>query len=240
MNQISLYHGTDTRIIKMKKEEREQYLKDCNLVIDSLFPYYKPLLQWEEVNIMVDGKTVVAHQYGLKKYEKILNEKGGQFMYVNLYEKLTMLDARNNGSGWYQYDDLYLCSSKRSAMNYAQKSYAGGETGLMAYRLIQGADIICFDNYSPDSNIKQVIESIKDFAKEGNERPAIVTIDDVDLTCLSFEDGKPLEKDDIEDWFEYKRKSDYKFRYTKQIELRDYKVENLDKELFKKIIEEEK
>lgn len=77
------------------------------------------------------------------------------------------------------------------------------------------------------------MDTIREFAKEGNERPAIVTIEDVDINYLSFEDGKPLDERK-----ERLFKHDYKFRYSKPIELSQCIVEPLTKELFCKIKEE--
>lgn len=238
---ITLYHGTDARILSMSKEERLQYKKECDLIIDTLYPFFQPLLKWEKTEIKVDGKTIFGYEYPLKlKYGKILNEKGGMYMYLNLFEKLKMIDCRNNNAGLYQYDNLYLCSSKLGAADYASKSYAGGELGLIAYRLIQGADIINFENFRPNSNIKSIMDRIREFAKEGNEKPAIVTIENIDVDYLSFEDGKPIEKDNFAEWLEPRRKRQLKFRYTKPLELSECKVELYNKELYLKIKEEEK
>lgn len=238
---ITLYHGTDARILSMSKEERLQYKKECDLIIDTLYPFFQPLLKWEKTEIKVDGKTIFGYEYPLKlKYGKILNEKGGMYMYQNLFEKLAMIDCRNNNAGLYQYENLYLCSSKLGAADYASKSYAGGELGLIAYRLIQGADIINFENFRPNSNIQSIMNKIREFAKEGNEKPAIVTIENIDVDYLSFEDGKPIEKDNFAEWLEPRRKRQLKFRYTKPLELSECKVELYNKELYLKIKEEEK
>ena len=238
---ITLYHGTDARILSMSKEERLQYKKECDLIIDTLYPFFQPLLKWEKTEIKVDGKTIFGYEYPLKlKYGKILNEKGGMYMYQNLFEKLAMIDCRNNNAGLYQYENLYLCSSKLTAASYATSSFAGGEMGLIAYRLIQGADIINFENFRPNSNIKSIMDRIREFAKEGNEKPAIVTIENIDVDYLSFEDGKPIEKDNFAEWLEPRRKRQLKFRYTKPLELSECKVELYNKELYLKIKEEEK
>lgn len=238
---ITLYHGTDARILSMSKEERLQYKKECDLIIDTLYPFFQPLLKWEKTEIKVDGKTIFGYEYPLKlKYGKILNEKGGMYMYQNLFEKLAMIDCRNNNAGLYQYENLYLCSSKLTAASYATSSFAGGEMGLIAYRLIQGADIINFENFRPNSNIQSIMNKIREFAKEGNEKPAIVTIENIDVDYLSFEDGKPIEKDNFAEWLEPRRKRQLKFRYTKPIELSECKVELYNKELYLKIKEEEK
>ena len=238
---ITLYHGTDARILSMSKEERLQYKKECDLIIDTLYPFFQPLLKWEKTEIKVDGKTIFGYEYPLKlKYGKILNEKGGMYMYQNLFEKLAMIDCRNNNAGLYQYENLYLCSSKLTAASYATNSFAGGEMGLIAYRLIQGADIINFENFRPNSNIQSIMNKIREFAKEGNEKPAIVTIENIDVDYLSFEDGKPIEKDNFAEWLEPRRKRQLKFRYTKPLELSECKVELYNKELYLKIKEEEK
>lgn len=241
MNKITLYHGTDARILEMTKEEREQYKRECNLVIDALFPLYKPLLVQEKVETAYNGQTRYVYEYPLKlKYESVLKEKGDEYMYINLLEKLLMIDAQKNGAELYQYKDLYLCSLKRSAMNYAQRSYAGGETGLIAYRLIKGAEIIGFDNMYNDQVVKQAAERIKEFAKEGNERPAIITIEGVDIKDLLREDGRPLSDIDLKLINDLAKVAGFKFRYTKPIELSKYKIELLNKELFQQIIHEEK
>ena len=238
---ITLYHGTDARILSMSKEERLQYKKECDLIIDTLYPFFQPLLKWEKTEIKVDGKTIFGYEYPLKlKYGKILNEKGGMYMYQNLFEKLAMIDCRNNNAGLYQYENLYLCSSKLTAASYATSSFAGGEMGLIAYRVIQGADIINFENFRPNSNIQSIMNKIREFAKEGNEKPAIVTIENIDVDYLSFEDGKPIEKDNFAEWLEPRRKRQLKFRYTKPLELSECKVELYNKELYLKIKEEEK
>ena len=238
MDKIVLYHGTDARIVEMTKEERQRYLDDCNLVIDALFPICKPLLQWEPVESVLNGQKITGFEYALKRYEKLLKEKGGEYTYINFLEKLTMIDGRNNGSGWYQYHDLYLCSSKRTAFWYAQRSFAGGETGLNAFRLIEGFEIIFADNNYLDSKVLTAMDSVKEFAKEGTERPVIITIEDVDISCISYEDGKPLLEGDIERMLVFRRNRDYKFRYNKAVDLCRCKVEPLSKDLFEKIKEE--
>ena len=238
MGSITLYHGTDARIVEMTIEERQQYIKCCNLVIDNLHPLFKPLLQQVLVEKVLNGNKIYVNETLLEtKYKELLNEKGGKYMYLNLSEKLMMLECRNNNVGLYQYNDLYLCAFKSTAMNYAQRSYAGGEIGLNAYRLIQGYDIIFSDTHKLEKNVSNAMDTIREFAKESNERPAIVTIEDVDINYLSFEDGRPFNEYHKEQKLERIFKHDYKFRYTKPIELSQCVVEPLTEELFYKIKE---
>ena len=240
MGQLEIYHGTDARMIEMSDEERLQYLSYCNLVIDNLYPFFKPLMVNEMIEVEHKGQKIYVPKTLLEvRYKKLLDEKGEPFLYTNLFEKLTMVEARNNGSGLYQYDDVYFCSSKTKAMHYSCRSYAGGETGLMAYRLIQGAEIIGFDNLYNTEEVKKAAEIIKDFAKEGNERPAIVTMDEYDINSLFLEKGTPLSKLDLEEWHKSKNKCHISFRYTGPVDFRKCKLELLNEELHNKIRDEE-
>ena len=236
---LSLYHGTDARMVEMTMEERQQYLACCNLVIDNLYPYYIPLMQQELVERQFNGQTIYVNEPYLKRYENLLNEKGESNLYSNLYDKLMMIEGRNNGNELYQYNDLYLTDSKQKAMDYARRSYAGGEIGLNAYRFILGAEIINFENYSPNDKFKRAINTIKEFAKEGNERPVIVTIEDVDIDELFYEDGRRLDDYDIKELYqEGGVPSGLAFRYKKAIELSMFKIEYVNEELFKQINKE--
>ena len=240
METVEVYHGTDARVIEMTRDEREKYKEDCYLVINSLYPLFKPLMVTEMIEAERNGKKIYYNEYPLKlRYEKLLNEKGGKRMFNNLFEKLYMIDGCKNGVGLYQYNNLYVCASKRSALFYSERSYAGGEVGLVAYRLIQGAEIIGFESLYQDANVKRAADRIKEFAKEGNERPVIVTIEDADVDFLFNEDGTPLTdyvKDNI---FNHSCIAGSKFRYTKPIELVQCKVEPLTNELCEEINNEE-
>ena len=65
-----------------------------------------------------------------------------------------------------------------------------------------------------------------------------MTVENIDIKCLSHEDGKTIDKEDFEEWFERRKEHQLKFRYTKSVDLSQCKVELLNKDLFKKIVEE--
>ena len=226
MKILTLYHGTDARMLEMSEAERKQYLADCNLAIDALSPFFMPLFQQEKVEKIINNEKCFTYEYALKKYEKELNDNFGPYAYVNLLEKIMMLEARNNKSGYYQYNSLYLCESKATAERYARRSFAGCETGLNAIRLIEGADVIAFDNLSLDNNQQRAIDRVRDFAEVGKERPAVVTVENIDINYLSMENGNELHNDDIEDLINGEN-FDQKFRYAKPIDLRNCKIELL-------------
>lgn len=233
---LKLYHGTDARILAMTDAERKDYIADCNLVIDYLFSFFEPLYHEEIKETIINGQKVYVHEYILKRYKDILTEKGDAYLYANLLEKISMIDLSEKGCGLYQYGDLYVTDLKFKAMEYSRSSYAGGETGLCAYRMIQGAEIIEFENMKPDDKVQKAIDRIKDFAKVGSECPAIVTIENCDIENLLREDGKPLNNLDLE--ILNSSIHGVSYIYTKPLDLNQCKVELLNSALYEKIIED--
>ena len=229
-DRLTLYHGTDARIVAMKKEERLDYFRKCDLVIDYLWTFYKPLMINELVEKEYNGQKILVHKQKIEEYKTLLNEKGYKYMYVNLYEKLNMLYCRNEGAGLYQYGCLYFSSAKYTARNYAARSYAGGELGLIAYRMIEAADIIQFENYNPSKEVSKAIEDIMSFAQEGKEQPIVITVNDVETKNLLNEDGQEVNWDLVFDILESDFfKGNFNFRYTKDMELDLSQAEYLQK-----------
>ena len=237
MKDLILFHGTDERIIKMSKAERLSYLEKCNHVIDTVFPLFEPYLKYEILEICRSGEMIQTNELGFAKYEHLLSEKGGPNLYSNLLEKLIMINARNHNSRLYQYNDLYLTFSKRKAMNYACRSFAGGELGLCAYRLIQGYEILFTEKLFQEDEFQNALTDIKEFAIEANSRPAIVTIDNVDVSCLERENGGGIEQNILE-FYVSNFKGGASVRYKKDIEFQSYKVELVDEELANEITAE--
>ena len=82
---IPFYHGTDARMIEMSETERQQYLDDCNRIIDYLSPFYLPLLEEVPCEIERQGQIIKIFKTRLEVYYKdLLNEKGEQYLYENL------------------------------------------------------------------------------------------------------------------------------------------------------------
>ena len=200
MEYLTLYHGTDARIARMAKNDRLDYIAKCNLVIDRLFPYLKPLIEYQNVEKKLpSGETIYTTdtEWPLKRYEEILNKKEHEYFYANLAEKISMIDSRNRGSGLYQYGALYLTDSIEKAKRYAGRSYAGGEAGLCAYQFIRGCEIIDFPEFNPDEETLKAIEAVKEFGVEGKEEPIVFTFTNVDISLLKSEDGRDITKAEL-------------------------------------------
>ena len=188
-----LYHGTDARIIKMTEEERNNYINICHAVVNYLWSFFKPLFQERK----------------LEHYKDMLSPKDNPNLYANVYEKLSMVDMMNNGCQQYQYGDLYLTSCGFSAANYSRRSFAGGEIGLIAYRMIEAAETIGFDGLYKNNTAVYDIKTVKQFALEESE-PIVIKVRDIDPLLLQEDTGETI------DWSSIKVIPQL-FRYSKEM-----------------------
>ena len=190
----TLYHGTDARIVAMPQEERLLYIDNICKVVDYLWGLYKPLFL-EKVNKEIslpDGTKGFYPVPVIESYKTLFQEKGRLNTYINLYQKLGMLDAREHGSGFYQYGGLYLTGVEHVAEDYARSSFAGGELGLIAYRLLEGLDVIDIASFAPNKEMLNHINTIKEFSAEGKEDPVVFALDNLELEYLLMENGDTI------------------------------------------------
>ena len=188
-----LYHGTDARIIRMTEEERNLYIDTCHIVVNYLWSFFKPLFK--------DNK--------LGQYKEILSSEETPYLYLNVSEKLSMVDMMLNGRQQYQYGDLYLTSRDFSATSYSRSSFAGGEIGLIAFRMIEAAEIIGFEGLYDNTDAIAAIETVKKFALDESE-PVVLKVRDLAPEYLQEDTGIAIDWSSIKvipQLFRYKKKT---------------------------------
>jgi len=52
MKILTLYHGTDARMLEMSEAERKQYLADCNLAIDAMTPIMRVMAMNKNIMLL--------------------------------------------------------------------------------------------------------------------------------------------------------------------------------------------
>lgn len=204
-----LYHGTDARIIAMSDNERHAYFNVCTEVKDYLWSIFKPYYENEMVETIIHGYKAFVQHLKIERYRDYIIEHSDEITWRNLYEKLMMCDSNERGSQLYQYGYLYLTGDMNKAKRYAFNSFAGGEIGSIAYRLIQGAEIL---GWIDNEDIKKGIDTIKTFA-EAKATPIVIPVSDLDINYLFGEKGNPIVCQ--EEWY-FKGGN---FRYTKEYTL---------------------
>ena len=194
---LTLYHGTDARLIAFSETERYTYLEDCKKVIQYLWSIFKPYYVTQElVETKINGEKAYILQRKIEQYKHCIIEQSDKNVWYNLFEKLIMLEANENGSPNYQYGDLYLTGDKNKAKSYVLRSFAGGEIGSIAYRLIQGAEILEWINLDEQDEVYKAIGKIKQFA-EDKPNPVVLKIKDISVGNLLLENGNPVKQKDL-------------------------------------------
>lgn len=185
-----LYHGTDARLIKMPHNTLCTYIKDCNMVIDCLWPVFKPYWESEDVSTVINGQVRVINQFKIEKYKDVLN-RHSEGLYIFLSNRMITLEAREKGNELYQYGALYLTTDRYKAKRYAMNAFGGGEIGTTSYCLIQAAEALGWDVWKNNSKLANAIKNIKSFA-ETKPEPVIIPVTDIDFEHLCSQDGSKI------------------------------------------------
>lgn len=188
-----LYHGTDARIIEMSDKERQQYIENCNICIDYLWEQYKPYLVQEQCQTTINGQLAYIQKNKLEQFKDLLTKRGNPYMYINLLTAVNRTECYKSESGLYQYGYLYLTGDKEKAKRYAIDSFAGGELGLNAYRLLEGAFVLGLDMKPKDKDIEYAIKRIKSFAEDvEHHNPILIEVHNIEPEYLLSENGEPI------------------------------------------------
>lgn len=194
-----LYHGTDIRIVNMSKEERQSFKIDCINVVEFMWNLYK-----NDYYDILNGK-----------YKTLL----GELRWLNLCNALTICSASYNGNEQYRYDSFHLSAKKYKAENYARRSFAFGEIGLLAYRMYDSARFLDLSIIDDDKNILRAANKIVNFAEDDNNiHPVVFEIYNLDLHLLSVEKFGNI-YDVIKIFGDRFHNNDFVLHYSGEIEL---------------------
>lgn len=188
-----LYHGTDARLVKMSKEDREQYMRSCSIVIDTLWDLLEPLLQSEQKETIINGKPAFIWQEKIEQYKDVIIEKtNNPYGYYNVREAINCIGGKKSNNRLYEYGDLYLTKLRPIAADFARMSVCGGEYGKNAYRFIQAVESIGLEYYK---DISDDIQRIKCFSEDlENHAPVVIEMANIDLKYLLTENGDTIDK----------------------------------------------
>lgn len=180
----TIYHGSDMRIISQTPEARAEYKNACLKAAEYLWQYFEPYYN----HYYPDGSSKLNDLKKLIPNDKFPN------LYSNLVDKLTCFSAYLNKSPLYQYDEeiTYFSSCKNGAARYAWSSFAGGEMGLIVYRMLEACRAMNIEYVTTDPEITAAIATVEQFST-GVEQPVIIPVSDYDKDKLFLEDGREMD-----------------------------------------------
>lgn len=230
---LTLYHGTDARLLRMSREERDGYFKDVDVAQSFLWRvlgHYWTTKVRKELRCpdgSVMGYTTTCL---LDSHKATFQAAGKEELYNKFLDALMKVESRKNGSELYQYDCLYVTSSKMKAAGFARDAFAGGERGSLVYWLIKGGEFLHPADWTPNQDELNAFERITSFGEESYREPVIVIIDGVEPAYLLSEIGADASTNvemvlkDIKNGHE---PAGFSFRYLKELDLRLFQIEHV-------------
>ena len=172
---ISLYHGTDKKLLDYSEKERLEIQKLCNHISD--YCYYR---------FLDDGLSIFSlTNYKIKRGSEI-GDCWSQFL--NAFQKY---DSRKKNSTLYQYGSLYLTGDRKKAENYARNSYIMGEQGIVAYWLYVAASKV-WDLQGTSQDLIELLERFESLTAKPSI-PILLTFTNIPKADLLSERGKEIQ-----------------------------------------------
>lgn len=175
-----LYHGTDSRTLKMSDEDRASLRENLFITLDYLWelssPYYDPL--------------------DYKKLEAVKHQ-----MDDNIFENFRMALNRENArrtdlKQWqYQNNVTYFTKYIQMAAYFAYESYVFGELGRTTWDIYIGLKSLNLESWHPTILIINTLNTLKELA-EGTPDPVIcvLPLSDFAYTNLRSDQGKEYDE----------------------------------------------
>ena len=172
---ITLYHGTDKKLLDYSEEERIAIQKLCTQISD--YCYYL---------FLDDGLSIFSPtNYKIKRGSEI----GDSWSYfLNAFQKY---DTRKKDSPLYQYDFLYLTGDRKKAENYARNANIMGEQGIVAYWLYVAASRV-WDLQRTSQDLVELIESFQILTTKPSI-PILLTFTNIPKDDLLSERGEEMQ-----------------------------------------------
>lgn len=168
----------------MTKEERCKYKETCEIALDYMWTFYQPYAD----------KSLAR----ISELKESLDAENDKVLYYNVAEKISMNDLRINDNQLYQYGSLFLTTLDWRAENYAYRAFAGGEIGLIAYRLYQGIKKIQFEGWNPNDKVKTALNMIEEFAND-TPKPVVFAFDHLKKEFIRNENGNIIDDELLEE-----------------------------------------
>lgn len=220
---LVFYHGTDARIARLSKEEREAIKTGCVRFLDDIYRVFKPYMSPESFQEF-EGRRQFHEK--LEIFKPFMDFGRDEDIYWHFCEALILNRGRVTGSTAWHYDCTYLTKSRDQAIGYANRSYMFGEIGMMTFFLYSALHLMMsktrigrskvldeIRRFATDKDIKEAFRMVKtfpidadtqrsldyvmDFSRAPGE-PVIFEIRGLEYSDLQDDSGKPVTKRYIE------------------------------------------
>lgn len=205
---VKFYHGTDARIVRMKKENRLSFRETIQEIIDTLWPIYQPY---------IDGAIENA------KYELFVLLDRNERLFDYVWQRLNYWSAQQLNSKLYQYqtEGIYVRKDKLFADNYANTARYFGEIGSIAFAMAFTVEKIR-TSIELEEDFKEKINNFLDFCNKSPE-PIVFEFDIDSPQYLIDENGNK-----VSEWMLYDSIDAPSWRLVKDVDLSNMSFVNVE------------
>lgn len=169
---ITVYHGTDEAILKLKNSERKLIKEACKTVFDFYYPVF------EQLQDSFLYRTGVFSKIDRYEYSRFM----GLFIHPN--------------NELFEYKDFYVTNSERRAESYARNSLDFGEIGHFVNLMLSCADKYKIDLPQKPQEVLSAIQVINEF-KAKEHHPVVIEFKNIGSERLLSEAGDKLSIGDM-------------------------------------------
>ena len=219
-----LYHGTDARIARLSKAEREAIKDGCIRFLDDMYALLKPYMFPESFRV-VEGRSIRCYDK-LEVFKPFLDYQKDEESYWRFSEALMLNKSRATGSTAWYYGCTYLTRNRNQAIGYANRSYMFGEVGMLTFyiysalliiksksRIGRGKVLDKIRKFATDKDIREAFRLVKtwstdeetqkaiDYVMEfsmASKEPVIFEVKGLKYSDLQDDSGKTITEDYIE------------------------------------------
>lgn len=179
-----MYHGTDARIARLSKEEREAIKAGCIRFLDDMYSVLKPYMFPESFRV-VEGTRVRCYDK-LEIFKPFLDYDKDEDNYWRFSKALMLNKGRATGSTAWHYGCIYLTRNRNQAIGYANRSYMFGEVGMITFyiysailrikskaRIGRGKVLDEIRKFATDKDIRDAFRLIKTWSTDDETQKAI-------------------------------------------------------------------
>lgn len=171
-----LFHGTDSSLIGISKQDREQINYACEKIIFDIYALLKS-----------EGISIID--------KRLMNSRDSYSTSADAY---AAAGGRVNNSPLYRYGDFYVTNDPQIAVGYSKEAWILGETGRVANRLVEGAEAVGIELPREDEFINAI--KLFDERKSLKKNPVVLMITDCDSSEIYSLGGENIKKRDETDF----------------------------------------
>lgn len=173
----------------MSEEERNAFFKAVDTAMDFVYEVF--------TNSYLYGYSKIG---GDRKDIESIRGEVGQERFLELYSALCVVGGWKLHAPYSFFRALFAMDTRDAAVKYAYDSFAGGILASKVLCMIEAAETLRLPGFDSQGEIKEAIQTLKDFADKKKAIPVLVKFEINDPDDICYEDGTEIDASLFESW----------------------------------------